>query len=281
MSHVLIKTVGKTFDGYTIESFLTHFHLARKTRYLLMLNHITVNQVKVKPDDVIRENDVLNIDFSEHIKAKPHVVENPEIHIIYEDDDLVVVDKPTGLLVYDDGKNTDNLTGRLAYYYQQKNYHFPVLPVHRIDEDTSGMIIFAKNPLSLSYMSHLFEAKAIEKVYECLVSGQLKEKKGTIRHPIAKDRHESKMRVNPYGDIAITHYHVIDERNQISRLNVSIDTGRKHQIRVHLSHMGYSIIGDTLYHGQVSQRLMLHFKEVSFKHPISLQNIIISSVVPF
>lgn len=281
MNQILIKKINHIFDGYTIEAYLSHFHLARKTRYLLSLGQIKVNGDIVKSHFIIHEDDVIEIDFSSMSKAFPKAIHTEPIDIIYEDEDLLVVDKPCGLLVYDDGLNKDNLTGRIAYHYQLKGYSFPVLPIHRIDEETSGMIIYAKHPLALSYMSYLFEAKQIKKVYQCLVSGHLKEKKATLKKLIAQDRHTSKMIVSKNGDEAITHLEVLEERDHISRLSITIETGRKHQIRVHLSDYGYPIIGDKLYQGSQNNRLMLHFTEVSFIHPSMGKMLTIQSNVPF
>ncbi|MDY0294338.1 MAG: RluA family pseudouridine synthase [Acholeplasmataceae bacterium] len=281
MNQILVKKINHIFDGYTIEAYLSHFHLARKTRFLLSLGQIKVHGDIVKNDVVLHENDELEIDFSSLSKAYPKAFDTNDIDIIYEDDDLLIVDKPSGLLVYDDGQNKDNLTGRVAHYYQKKGYLLPVLPVHRIDEETSGMIIYAKHPLALSYMSYLFESKQIKKVYQCLVSGHLKEKKATLIKRVAQDRHTSKMIVSKNGDEAITSIEVLDVRDQISRLSVRIETGRKHQIRVHLSDYGYPIIGDKLYQGVQSERLMLHFTNVSFVHPSTKEMLDIHSKVPF
>ncbi|HCZ23987.1 MAG TPA: hypothetical protein DHV05_03920 [Acholeplasmataceae bacterium] len=157
----------------------------------------------------------------------------------------------------------------------------PILPAHRIDVETSGMVLFAKHPLALSYLSQLFERKEIDKTYTCLVKGPLLKEKGTIKTKIAQDRHSSKMIPNPAGVEAITHYQLVSLEDPFVRLHVSIETGRKHQIRAHLASIGYPIVGDALYSGFRAERLMLHFGEVSFKHPMKQNKIIQQSRIPF
>lgn len=278
---LITKKVSAFFDGQTITSYLNHYHLARKTKYLLIKEGILINDQKINERFVLHTNDVITFDFHQVLNNTPNAIDDKKISILYEDDDLVIVDKPYDLLVYDDGSQKDNLTGRVTAHYLKKNYYLPVLPVHRLDKETSGMIIFAKHPLSLSYLSHLFESRNIVKIYQCLIDGNLKEKKGTINRPIANDRHEQKMRVNLKGEPAITHFEVIAESLENSRLKIVIETGKKHQIRVHLSYLGHPIIGDQLYQGSKSNRLMLHFTEVSFKHPETFETFHVSSKVPF
>jgi 23S rRNA pseudouridine1911/1915/1917 synthase len=281
MSAILIKKIPEWADGLTVNDYVSNYQVARKTRYILAKDFILLNHVKASGDTMLHENDELSIDFTSMLREHPRVINDTEIKIIYEDDDLIVVEKPHDLLVYDDGNQKDNLTGRVAYYFEKKEYPFPVFPIHRLDEQTSGMILFAKHPLALSYMSHLFESKNIEKVYECVVAGKLDKKKMTITSSIVQDRHQAKMRVDIKGDDAVTHLEVIEENNHTSRLNVMIESGKKHQIRVHLSDMRHAIIGDDLYQGRHHDRLLLHFKKVTFIHPETHQEMTISSPVPF
>lgn len=281
MSTILNKKIPKWADGLTVNDYLSNYQVARKTRYILAKDFIALNHVKANGDTILHEEDELSIDFSSMVREHPRAIKDSEIEIIYEDDDLVVVEKPHDLLVYDDGNQKDNLTGRVAYYYEKQDYPFPVFPIHRLDEQTSGMILFAKHPIALSYMSYLFESKNIEKVYECVVAGKLDKKKMTIKSSIVQDRHQAKMRVDKKGDDAVTHLEVIEENNHSSRLNVMIESGKKHQIRVHLSDMRHAIIGDDLYQGRHHDRLLLHFKKVTFMHPETHKEISISSPVPF
>lgn len=281
MKNELTFVINKVFENKTVREFLESFHISKKTIYKLSLGYIELNQVKAKETDLLKTDDFLTIDFSSVIPNFPKVVSEDPIKIIYEDEHFLVVHKEESILVYDDGNHKKSLTSNVAAYAHKMGYPCPVLPAHRIDEETSGMIIFAKHPLALSYLSYLFESKTIVKVYECLVQGPLKRTKGTLNYPIGKDRHSQKMRVSSDGEDALTHYEVIGETDTYSRLKVVIETGKKHQIRVHLAHIGYPIIGDTLYHGKTDSRLMLHFKEVEFIHPFTNEKLHLVDQVPF
>jgi 23S rRNA pseudouridine1911/1915/1917 synthase len=281
MKNELTFVITKAFDNKTIREFLESFHVSRKTIYKLSNGLIKLNQTTAKETNLLKTDDFLTIDFSSVIPDFPRVVSEDSIKIIYEDDHFLVVHKPELLLVYDDGNLKKSLTSNVQAYAKKMGYPCPLLPAHRIDEETSGMIIFAKHPLALSYLSYLFESKTIVKVYECLVSGPLKRSKGTMTYPIGKDRHSQKMRVSADGEDAVTHYEVIGESDDSSRLKVVIETGKKHQIRVHLAHIGYPIIGDILYHGKMNSRLMLHFKEVEFIHPFTKEKLHLVDQVPF
>lgn len=281
MKSEITFVITKPFDNQTVRQFFDFFHMSRKTIYKLMMGHTLLNTHLAKENELLHENDLLTIDFSEVIPSFPRVISDEPISIIYEDEHFVIVKKSESLLVYDDGNLKDSLTSRVQAHYQKMNYQFPVLPAHRIDEETSGMILYAKHPLALSYLSYLFESKNIKKVYECLVEGVIVKQKGTINRPIGKDRHDNMMRVSLNGDDAITHYEVIHVEGNNSRLNVMIETGRKHQIRVHLSHLGYPIIGDRSYDGRPNTRLMLHFKEVLFMHPFTQKPLHVIDQAPF
>ena len=180
---------------------------------------------------------------------------------------MLIIDKPIKLLVHSDGQTHDTLTNYVKYHYQ--DHVEAILPAHRLDYDTSGLIIFGKHPLSIAYLSYLFEQQDIEKTYQAVVLGTVKDEKGQIDKPIGKDRHSNKQRVSLMGKPALTSYKVIKRLKDKTLLEVMIAGGRKHQIRVHLSYMGHPIVGDLLYNQikHESQRLMLHFKKVKFVHP--------------
>lgn len=281
MKAELTYIVTEPYIKLTVRQFFESFYISKKTMYKLMNGHVLLNDQAVKESEILGENDQLKIDFSEVIPQFPKVISYEPITILYEDEHILIVHKEESLLVYDDGNLNDSLTSRVQAHYQKMEYPFPVLPAHRIDEETSGMIIFAKHPLALSYLSHLFESKNIKKVYESIVHGLMPKQKGTINRPIGKDRHDHKMRVNVTGDEAITHYEVISVIEHKTRLKVTIETGRKHQIRVHLAHLGFPIDGDKTYHGKPYSRLLLHFKEVEFIHPFTRKPLRVSDPVPF
>lgn len=267
MREPLSLTIHSCFEGWILKDVILSYHVAKKwVNHTLQTKKIQHNHQIAKGDEVVHDGDEITIDFSDQIPEIPKSWPHP-IEIIDEDHDFLLVNKPINLLVYDDGQKGDSLTGRVAHYMKQRGYRYPVLPTHRIDEETSGMVLFAKHPLALSYFSYLFEMKLIKKTYHALVNGRLNQEKGMITHPIGREKHTQLMCVDPRGDDAITSYEVMDVKEGISRLRVMIETGRKHQIRVHLKSLGFPIMGDQRYGGKPAYRLMLHFRELELIHP--------------
>ncbi|TNF09618.1 MAG: RluA family pseudouridine synthase, partial [Bacillota bacterium] len=201
--------------------------------------------------------------------------------VLYEDDDLLIVDKPAYLLVHTDGNTFDTLTNRVQYYYQQKDIEIDAFPVHRIDFETSGMIIFAKHFLAQSYFSYLFEAQELKKIYVCVCRNPFDKMEDVIKTPIGKDRHTAKQIVSPTGKTCETKYQVIEQMGELSKVFVEIKGGRKHQIRVHMASINHPIVGDKLYGINDYQRMLLHFKHVEFIHPRTMQPFVFESKEPF
>ncbi len=267
-------------QGKTIRAFIEGFYVSHKKIYKLDVEKAVLhNGDHVSFDQILNQYDVLEIDETV-LKANPVTPNQGDIEIVYEDEDMLILNKPYGCLVYSDGSDYDTLTNRVAYHYDS---YYPILPVHRIDFDTSGLVVFAKHPMCQSYLSRLFELNEINKTYVCLVEKILSEKTGIIDAPIAKDRHDNKMRVSKEGKYARTSYEVIAEYKNMSRLRVMISGGRKHQIRVHLRSIGHPIVSDKLY-GHVTSdypRLMLHFETVSFIHPRTHQLLTVTKDAEF
>lgn len=274
----LTLKIHACFEGWMLRDVLFSYHVAKKwVNHILQIKKIKINQVIARGDDIVHEGDVMSVDFDDQLPAIPKPY-GGLLEVIHEDDDLLIVNKPINLLVYDDGKKNDSLTARVSAYMLKNDYPYPVLPAHRIDEETSGIIVFAKHPLALSYLSSLFEEKTMHKVYHALINGIVDQQKGTIARPIGREKHKNTMCIDAHGDHAVTHYEVLQVQDRISRLRITIETGRKHQIRVHLKSLGYPIIGDKLYLGKPASRLMLHARELAFIHPSSHQ--LMTWVVP-
>ena len=163
--------------------------------------------------------------------------------IIFENDDFIVLNKPAGVLSIPDREGKEeSLKSRLQEKYEQ------IFVVHRLDRDTSGLIIFAKNQSTHKYFSQLFENRTVEKIYTGLVSGILSEKKRTIDAPIAENTHKAgQMLIHRRGKASLTDYEVLEEFGVYSFLQFQIHTGRTHQIRVHMQHIGHPIACDELY----------------------------------
>jgi 23S rRNA pseudouridine1911/1915/1917 synthase len=273
--------VNETFDKKTLRSFFEFFHLSKSNIYKLENSKkVLVNETFYPFNHILNKKDLIYIDLSE-IKEDYTESSMGVLDIIYEDEDLLVVNKRSFLLVHSDGKTTEALTNQVKYHYEQLGYPYPVLPVHRIDYETSGMVIFAKHLLSLSYMSYLFSEQKIKKQYVALCEHPFKQKRGLIDGRIGGDRHSDKQVITKTGKEATTLYKVINESNDIQKVEVEIKGGRKHQIRVHLASIGHPIVGDYLYGGKKEKRMMLHFKKVSFIHPRTQKEVTITSTEPF
>ena len=250
----------------TVREFIEAFGVSKKTTYKQeMYNLIRVNGEIKKLHDRIKENDIISFKLAPLDGAvKPF---NGEVKIVYEDEDVVIVNKPSGLLIHEDGNTFNTLTNRLNFYYQQQGFDYPVLPVHRLDYDTSGIVVFAKHFMSLAYLSKQFENQDVKKIYVAVVDNIMTKKEGQITHKIGKDRHSKKQVVTPTGKDASTYYRVINEFENQSKVEVEIKGGRTHQIRVHMAYIGHPLVGDVLYGKTPNSRLLLHFKKITFRHP--------------
>lgn len=244
--------------------------------------NVTVNGKEESKSYKLRLGDEVEITEAEpkELDVEP---ENIPLNIVYEDNDIIVINKPSGMVVHPaNGNETGTLVNALLYHCGSSlsGINGVVRPgiVHRIDKDTSGLLVVAKNDESHVYLSSLLKDHGIKRTYYAIIIGHMREQRGTIDAPIARhpvDR--KKMAVVAGGKEAITHYEVIKEFNGYSLLKLNLETGRTHQIRVHLSYKGHPIIGDTVYGGgktqfeKANKSLLdgqaLHARELSFPHP--------------
>ncbi len=211
---------------------------------------------------------------------------NTTIDILYEDDHLLIVNKPPGMDTHPNEPNqTGTLANAIAFYYQLNGLQLRVRHIHRLDRDTSGAVIFAKHDLAQTILDQDLQVKKIKRTYLAIVKGKFSKPTGTIDKPIGRDRHHAtRRRISPNGQKAITHYKVerYDPSSNLSMLSLQLETGRTHQIRVHLSSMNHPIIGDTLYGGNkdLIKRQALHAKSISLLHPLTQEKIEVEAGVP-
>lgn len=251
--------------------------------------NILVNNQKTKVAYKISLGDEITI-----IKQPPKEIEiKPEdipLDIIYEDNDILVVNKQKGLVVHPGNGNPD---GTLVNAIMNKckdslsGVGGEIRPgiVHRIDKDTSGLLIIAKNDKAHINMSEQIKNHEVKKTYIALVRGKTKENQATIDMPIARsNKDRTKMAVSKDGKNAITHFEVIERFANYTLLKVNIETGRTHQIRVHLSQIGYPIIGDYVYSNGKNpfgvEGQMLHSSKLEFKHPITGKEMELEAPLP-
>lgn len=264
-------------------TFLKDFSLSKSKIYTLFLeDRIKVNQRPCSRDMVLKQNDIVSIIESEEIDF---VWDNKKLDILYEDAYLLIVNKPAYVLVHpDDKKKNGTLCNVVANYYKNRGYDLSVKYAHRLDMDTTGILIFCKDMLSMSCMNQMISKHIVKRYYLAFVSGRLKNRKGSIDLPIGEDRHHnSRRRVSKTGKRAITHYEVIREYKDYSLVKILLETGRTHQIRVHFSHIGHPLLGDELYNGDCRRikRTALHSYRVEFRHPITNNEVILTKELPY
>ena len=208
-----------------------------------------------------------------------------KLDIKYEDEDIVVVDKPSDMPIHPSLNNYENsMANALMYYYRDKNFVFRC--INRLDRDTTGLTVVAKHFLSAGILNTSMQRREIKRVYNAIVEddGSLKES-GTVDAPIAReDDTLIKRRVSKGGQRAITHYKVLKRLRGASLIELRLDTGRTHQIRVHMSYIGHPLVGDYLYneryYDKENVRPLLHSKSLSFIHPITGENLYLECELP-
>lgn len=260
------------------EWFMSMKVAKNKVNYLIDNHFCFVDGNVLDRESILKYNDYLIIDLSnyEEIQYKHTDI---KIDIVYEDDYIIVVNKPSGYIIYGD---EDNVTvSDIVNSYTKTKEDTYCYPAHRLDTDTTGCILFCKDIITLAYFSNIFESKEIRKEYLAIVEGITKPV-GQINLSISKDRHNNnKMVVTRNGKSALTKYITIKTFKNYSLINVMIETGRTHQIRVHMSHIGHPLIGDVKYGSKISNnRTLLHCSKIEFTHPYFSKKMEIKTALP-
>lgn len=256
---------------------------------LLDDNLIKVNKEVVKSSYKVKENDLIDIIIPDpkEINFNP---QNLDIQIYYEDDYLAVIEKPAGIPVhFSKGHEDLSLVNGLLYQFEglsSINGEYRSGIVHRLDKDTSGLLIIAKDNKVHDKLSLMFKNRELTKKYLTIVKGRLKKEKGLIENYIGRNpKYRKQMTVlnslNKTAKKAISEYEVLDYNDNFSLVEVNIKTGRTHQIRVHMKHINHPIVGDSLYgNGKGFDKQMLHARYLKFIHPITNETIEIISRLP-
>ena len=276
---IIIVTENET--GERIDSFLPKMTQLTRTRIQQLIREgmITVNGKNTKSSYRIEKDNKIEIQFPE-IKETELKAENIDINIIYEDEDIAIINKQAGLVVHPaHGHFSGTLVNAIMFHIEDlSGINGELRPgiVHRLDKDTSGLLIIAKNDKAHIELTKMFQNKEVNKTYIAILKGKLNKKRGKIVTHIGRDRNDrKKMTVingNTSGKSAITNYKVLSQNELYTLVEVNIETGRTHQIRVHMKYLGYPILGDSTY-GRVDseKRQMLHAYKLEFLHPISRQ----------
>lgn len=281
--HHLIIIIDDTFNDKSLTDFFKAFHFSRKAIHLLHQHkNYTVNG-EYKQNVILHTNDVLSLYAYEPDDQMYPPVFHP-LDIAYEDDLLLMVNKPPHLPVYpSDPKNHQSLAHYVSGYYKKQHLDIPVRFIHRLDDDTSGLVIFSKSYLFQPLFDYMIQEKEIHRDYLASVEGHFKDtKKHMIKTYIARDRHNAKrMRVAKKGQIAITYYRCIKNTKYGALVECALETGRRHQIRVHMAHLGHPLLNDPLYNPHAKQkRQALHAYSISFIHPLTRKYLRVTCNLP-
>ena len=276
----------KRIDAYISEN--TDYSRTAVQR-LIEEKKITVNEKNEKASDKVQYGDKIEIE-EEPAKEIELKAQDIPLEILYEDDDIIVVNKPKGMVVHPANGNPDGtLVNAIMSICKDtlSGIGGEIRPgiVHRLDKNTSGAIIIAKNDKAHINLSEQLKNHEIKKTYIALVRGVVKENNASIKMPIGRSKKDrKKMDVDRNGKEAVTHFKVLKRFKDCTLLEINIETGRTHQIRVHLSYIGYPIIGDDVYSNGKNrwniEGQCLHAKELEFKHPITGKQMHIEAELP-
>ena len=286
-----------------VSSFLKHKGYSTQNRKKKKKDpkSIWVNGICVFQNAILREGDVLEVQIREAESSDGILPVELPLAIVYEDEDLLVINKPAGMPIHPSLHNYDNSLGNaLAWYFKKQDKPFVFRCINRLDRDTSGLTIVAKHMVSGAILSHMvaakskegLEAEGIHREYLAIVEGHVTPEHGVIDAPIARKESSCLERVVDFtnGERAVTHYQVLKTTELYSLVALQLETGRTHQIRVHMSYLGYPLVGDFLYNPKYAgnqidrvtdaqtkektadypiHRQALHAHKISFLHPMT------------
>ncbi len=276
MDRIITYTIKNTENSLRVEQFLRRhsYSYQNLTQLKKMPESILINGTWAYMKELLTEGDTLTVRIQEN-QSSPHIppVELP-LDIVYEDDDLIVINKPAGMPIHPSLNNYRNsLANALMYYYTKQNKPFIFRCTNRLDRDTSGLTVIAKHLVSSSILSQMAVRHEITREYLAIVRGPVTPSQGTITAPIGRSGTSLiERKIDPeHGENAVTHYRVINGKNGHSLVSLILETGRTHQIRVHMKYIGHPLIGDYLYNPDMEfiSRQALHSHRLSFRHPIT------------
>ncbi|MDP4085155.1 MAG: RluA family pseudouridine synthase [Bacillota bacterium] len=232
----------------------------------------------------LREGDILKLIFPQEIPSKGVKGENLPLEIVFEDDYLLVVNKPTGMNTIPSREHpSGSLAHALIGYYERAGTEATSHIVTRLDRNTSGLVLIAKHRHIHHLFSKMQQSGGVKRTYEAFVEGNICDSIGTIEQPIGrKDDSIIEREVREDGQYACTHFKVVEKLESFTHVELQLETGRTHQIRVHMSFIGHPLLGDDLYGGDISliKRQALHCKQVRFLHPIKKKEVSFSAEMP-
>lgn len=281
------KVIDNKFTNVK-EVLKAYFNISDRLLIKLKKNEkILLNNTPIYINKLISIGDFIEIylDFEEESKNIVPIEMN--LDIVFEDNSLLILNKPAGIPVHPSMSHYKNsISNGVKFYYDTKKIKKKIRPVNRLDKDTSGLVVFAKNEYIQENLIQQMKNKTFKKEYLAILEGHLEKASGTINAPISrKETSIIEREINPNGDISITNYEVIKNFNSIPKfclVKFSLETGRTHQIRVHSKYINHPILGDSLYGNSSSliSRQALHAYKISFNHPITNIPIVLEIDLP-
>lgn len=288
MERKLEYIITDEFHNKTIEQFLKALDFPHQAIVQLKKTHegILRNGTWAYVNEKLRTGDILRLHLVEDVAESSIEPLYVPLSIVYEDEDLLVIDKPSNMPIHPSMNHHEGtLANGLMYYFKEQGQEFTFRAINRLDRDTSGLTIVAKHLLSGGILSRQVSTKEIHRTYRAICQGILPES-GTIDAPIARAEDSTIERCVDFekGERAVTHFTRIayDAEKKLSLVELRLETGRTHQIRVHLKHLGHPIIGDFLYNPDYTycKRQALHSASLTFVHPITKKEMHFSSPLP-
>lgn len=287
MKRVIHYVIDSASDGLRVEQFLKRGgysgqNLAEIKR---MPESILVNGVHCYMRHQLASGDSLTVRICETECSRKIPPVHLPLDIVYEDEDLIVINKPAGMPIHPSLNHyTNSMANALAWYYQEQGKPFIFRCLNRLDRDTSGLTVVAKHLVSASILSDMVRRHRIQREYLAIVRGQVTPQYGTIHAPLARKPGTIIERTVDFehGETAITHYKVMEEKNGHSLVSLRLETGRTHQIRIHMKYLGFPLIGDYLYNPDMEniERQALHSHRLAFIHPITEEEMTFHAPLP-
>ncbi len=276
MERTFLYTITEEYAGLKISHFLRHegYSLQNLTDLKKMPESVLLNGTWSYMNDKLHTGDQLTIHIQESESSRKIPPVELPLDIIYEDEDLMVINKPAGMPTHPSRNNYENtMANALAWYFKQQGKAFVFRCNNRLDRDTSGLTVVSKHMLSGNKMSVMTAERRFHREYLAIVRGQVTPPEGTIEAPLSRKEGSIIERTVDFekGERAVTHYRVAEEKNGLSLVSLKLETGRTHQIRIHMKYLGYPLIGDYLYNPDMELigRQALHSHHIEFYHPIT------------
>ncbi|MFM9327614.1 RluA family pseudouridine synthase [Paenibacillus mesotrionivorans] len=277
-------------DGLELKAILRRrMALSRKllSRIKLTEEGITVNGERRYTSVRVKTGDVVEVRMEEE-DSEDILPQDLPVDVIFEDEHLLIVNKPAGTIVHPTtGHWSNTLANGVVHMWQQRGLRIRFRPVHRLDRETSGVLAIAKNPYVHQHISEQMKAGKVEKEYTALVRGHMEHPEGTVDAPIDRNPDSPHYRiVTPSGYPSVTHYRVVEQLEDAAVLAIRLETGRTHQIRVHMAHLGHPLIGDAMYgipedrESYPGGRHALHASRLGFIHPVFRTPLVFEAPLP-